>query len=185
MLLAALVIAGRAGELLSDHSILEIYRGSGSSGSSRSAPSAAEVTRLAQREIDGFRRRLRRHGVDDRALVRRVRKSAAGGRAAAGVPSAVGAWRLDGSVAAEGMSPLNVRAAAATASAPTRRRRRADIDSVSLPRGGGRRSQRLSHKAISSRLSDSETRHFRGLWDSLSVPSLPLRAPRPPIRGQG
>ena len=38
--------------------------------------SDSEATRLAQREVDGFRRRLRRHGVNDRALILRVRKSA-------------------------------------------------------------------------------------------------------------
>jgi hypothetical protein len=104
MLLVTLVVAGRAGELVSDRSVLEIYRGRGAA----SEADAADATRLAQREIDGFRRRLRRHGVNDRALISRVRKSGSGDRAA-GLP-ATGAWRLDGAVASEGMSSLNVRA---------------------------------------------------------------------------
>ena len=116
MLLAVLVIAGRAGEMLSDRSVLEVYRGRAAAGEA----GADEVTRLAQREVDGFRRRLRRQGVNDRALVRRVRKAASGDRPAAGggigvvvgadVAKGAGAWRLDGAVVAEGMSPLNVRA---------------------------------------------------------------------------
>ncbi|HEX8911396.1 MAG TPA: hypothetical protein VF796_03475, partial [Humisphaera sp.] len=110
MLLATLVIAGRAGEMLSDRSVLEVYRGRAAAAGA----SSADATRLAQREVDGLRRRLRKHGVDDRALVRRVRKAAAGERTSAAdasdVPKGAGAWRLDGSVAVEGMSPLNVRA---------------------------------------------------------------------------
>ena len=105
MLLAMLVIAGRAGELLSDRSVLEIYRGRGPAG----AADTAEATRLAQREIDGFRRRLRKRGVNDRALIHRVRKTASGD-GATGSPGASGAWRIDGAVASEGMSSLNVRA---------------------------------------------------------------------------
>ena len=108
MLLTALVVAGRAGELVSDKSVLEIFRGGGAACSTN----AAGTTRLAQREIDSFRRRLRRQGVNDRALVRRVRKSGSGDGAARddGLATATGAWRLDGAVAAEGISPLNVRA---------------------------------------------------------------------------
>ena len=104
MLLAMLVIAGRAGELLSDRSILE------------TAAAAARQVRLTPRRrrvwpkarSTEFRCCLRRQGVNDRALVHRVRKTGLGDHAA-GLPGASGAWRIDGAVASEGTSSLNVR----------------------------------------------------------------------------
>jgi CheY-like chemotaxis protein len=100
MLLSALATLARAGEFLSDKSVVEIYRGR----AGIDAVDAATATRIAQREIDSLRRRLRRHGVNDRALLRRVRKSDSTGAA-----NPVGAWRIDGSVVTEGMSSIHAR----------------------------------------------------------------------------
>lgn len=109
LLLAALTVAGRADELVNDRSVVEIFRGR----SSAHEADGAAVTTLAPREIDGLRRRLRKQGVNDRALIRRVRRSGSSQRSSAdrtGSPTVTGAWRLDGAVAIEGMSNLNVRA---------------------------------------------------------------------------
>jgi CheY-like chemotaxis protein len=100
MLLSALATLARAGELLGDKSVVEIYRGR--AGGDASDPQS--TTRIAQREIDGLRRRLRNHGVDDRALLHRVRKSDTTGASNPG-----GAWRIDGSVLTEGMSSIRTR----------------------------------------------------------------------------
>jgi hypothetical protein len=105
LLLASLVIVERGGEFLSDRSVLEIYRGR----TDAEAPDPAQVTRLAQREIDGLRRRLQRRGVNDRALFQRIRKSDSAASA-----NHTGAWRIEPSVLTEGMSTINIRARGGT-----------------------------------------------------------------------
>jgi hypothetical protein len=105
LLLASLVMVERAGEFLSDRSVVEIYRGRAEAESL----TPEHITRLAQREIDSLRRRLQRRGANDRALFRRIRKSDSAGSA-----KPTGAWRIEPSVLTEGMSSINVRARGGT-----------------------------------------------------------------------
>jgi hypothetical protein len=98
LLLYALAKLKPDGEFLSDQSALRIYRG----GDDHEGVS---TTPLAQREVDSFRRRLTKHGVNHHALIRRVRKDAT---------SPSGAWRLDGSVLVHGLASVNVRARGGT-----------------------------------------------------------------------
>jgi hypothetical protein len=100
MLLYALAKLMPHGEFLSDRSVVQIYRGT--AGDECRSPGKA-CTRFAQREVDGFRRRLRKQGVNDRALVRRVRKASVD-------DDGTGAWRLDASVVVEGLASVNARA---------------------------------------------------------------------------
>ena len=102
-LICSLATIERAGEFLSDRSVVELYRGRAEAD----VADPAAITRLAQREVDGLRRRLQRHGVNDRALFHRVRKSDRGG--ADSGAAATGAWRMEGSVLTEGLSSINVR----------------------------------------------------------------------------